>query len=75
VSAAVFLLALVILFGLNELLRPYLLRWERKCALRELRYYQDEFRTSDDPRMKLFWAQEVIDCRARHRCRLGELPE
>lgn len=74
-SAAVFLLGLVILFGLNELVRPYLLRWERKCAVRELRYYEDECRAADDPRMKLFWAQEVIDCRRRHRSRLGELPE
>jgi len=74
-SALFVLLGLVILFGINELVRPYLLLWERKCALRELRYYQDECRTSHDPRMKLFWAQEIIDCRVRHRRRLGELPE
>ncbi len=74
-GAGAVLLGLVILFGINELVRPYLLRWERKCAIRELRYYEKECRESADPRMKLFWAQEVINCRARHRSRLGELPE
>jgi hypothetical protein len=73
--AGIFLLGIIILLSLNELVRPYLLRWERKCAIRELRYYEKECREADDPRMKLFWAQEVIDCRARHRFRLGELPE
>lgn len=69
------LLGLVGLFALNELLRPYLLRWERKYAVRELRYYQKEFHKADDPRQKLFWMQQITDCRARFRSRLGELPE
>ena len=74
-SAFLVLLGLVILFGINELVRPYLLRWERKHAVRELRYYQSEFHAANDPRTKLFWMEQIMDCRARFRPRLGELPE
>ena len=69
------LLGLAILFLINELVRPTLLRWERKQAVRELQCYQREFLGAQDPQVKLFWAQEIIDCRARYRRRLGELPD
>lgn len=69
-----FLVVIAFLFfaiALNELVRPYFLRWERRCALLERHFYENKRNEAKTQVDWVFWSKEIDGWKQRHRRRLG----